>query len=433
MKRYSTHPAVYAGLMSVVFVSVPSTALALSAQTLSSLPGPRVVIPVAVAACVSIAGITYGIARKQALKQLENSYQTEQDILQRMDSVIAESDASSDTDTTGAHAARDYEQIAQNYVNRQRYQERVAIQQRGVMATLLERLGARFSGSMMDGLPVIERADGSVGDVGTSWWEATVGPNITRGSIFEPVPDDPTAPQLQTPTPQAAQSRRRHAEVVSRVAHLDLGMYPKRRESQELSDKRDMWELALAALDEKLDDTGSVAINIPSSAPKPVMARVAAELTGQMVVDDKTTSSAPAAQQISAQSEPFSTSGAQGMDLHGMDVLGIDTLDEPDFPEPSTEVLHFHVPANHPEITDEKSYVAYLISDEEAKVQSKRYGAHAKKYDYLRVIDGGTNTRLQVLQPSKKSSYQPRHMKQVSEAASHAVGTADSFVIAQQG
>ncbi len=188
MKRYSTNPAVYAGLMSVVFVSVPSTALALSAQTLSSLPGPRVVIPVAVAACVSIAGITYGIARKQALKQLENSYQTEQDILQRMDSVIAESDASSDTDTTGAHAARDYEQIAQNYVNRQRYQERVAIQQRGVKATLLERLGARFSGSMMDGLPVIERADGSVGDVGTSWWEATVGPNITRGSIFEPVP-----------------------------------------------------------------------------------------------------------------------------------------------------------------------------------------------------------------------------------------------------
>lgn len=479
MKRYSTHPAVYAGLVSAVFVSVPRTAMAISAQTISSLPGPRVIIPAALAACVGIAGITYAVVRKQHAS-MDNSWQTEDVIWHRMNDMVSSAKVSSteassagapsadgpssnlstsaqkypqtatSSAVTGAHAAHDYEQIAQNYVDTQRYKQRIAIQQQGVKVTLLQRLGARFSGSMMDGLPIIERADGSVGDVGTTWWEATVGPNITRGSLFESLPDDPTAPQPQTPTPAEAQLRRRHAEVVSRVAHLDLGMYPERRESEELSNKRDMWELALAALDEKLDNTGSVAVNIPSSAPKPVVASVAVELTGQMVFatsdgievvksnSASTTESGNANSKIATDAQVSNTPAAKQAVSSAMpSAFDMDTLDEPDFLEPGTEVLHFRAPANHPEITDEKSYVAYLISDEEEKARSKRYGAHAKKYDYLRVIDGGTSTRLQVLQPIKKSSYKPRHMKSVPEATESSSTRDDSFVMeqimAQQG
>ncbi|MDY4523155.1 MAG: hypothetical protein SPD80_06195 [Atopobium sp.] len=486
MKRYSTHPAVYAGLVSAVCMSVPRTAMAISAQTISSLPGPRVIIPAALAICAGIAGVTYAVVRKQRAA-MDNSWQTEDVIWHRMNDMASSaetsfagtsaedsaaggpssnlststqksSQAATSSAVAGAHAARDYEQIAQNYVDTQRYKQRVAIQQQGVKVTLLERLGARFSGSMMDGLPIIERADGSVGDVGTTWWEATVGPNITRGSLFESLPDDPTVPQPQTPTPAEAQSRRRHAEVVSRVAHLDLGMYPERRESEELSNKRDMWELALAALDEKLDDTGSVAVNIPSSAPKPVVASAAVELTGQMVCATSdgiqavksnsvsTIESGSANSKITADAQvsntpvatPITASVAKQAAPSAMpSAFDMDALDEPDFLEPGTEVLHFRAPANHPEITDEKSYVAYLISDEEEKARSKRYGAHAKKYDYLRVIDGGTSTRLQVLQPTKKSSYKPRHMKHVPEATEPTSTRDDSFVMeqimAQQG
>ncbi|WP_028264038.1 hypothetical protein [Atopobium fossor] len=470
MKRYSTHPAVYAGLVGVALVSVPRTAMAVSAQTLSVLPGPRVVIPAAVAACVGIAGITYAVVRKQSRRQQDNSWQSGDVAWHLIDETFSASDAT-ESDTTpapakkshelmtsnvvadvhgadtsidtstdvGAHEARDYEQIAQNYVNKQRYAQRVAIQKQGVKATLLERLGARLNGNMMDGLPVIERADGSVGDVGTSWWEATVGPNITRGSLIETMLDDPTAPQPQTPTPAEAHSRRRHAEVVSRVAHLDLGMYPERRKSEELNDKRDMWELALAALDEKLDDTGSVAVNIPSSAPKPVVASAAVELTGQMVCVAPISTDDALSNVVTANEHAVSNnkSTVNGVAPYRTPVLlDMDTLDEPDFPAESTGILHFRVPANHPEVTDEKSYVEYLISDEEAKARSKRYGAHAKKYDYLRVIDGGTSTRLQVLQPAKKSGYKPRHMKQVSEVGQslqNAQVVHDSFALAQQG
>ena len=70
-----------------------------------------------------------------------------------------------------SHATNDYGQIAENYVNRITFRERMACRAKGVAAALSSRIGS----GMMDGLPVIERADGSVGDVGTSWWTTEVG------------------------------------------------------------------------------------------------------------------------------------------------------------------------------------------------------------------------------------------------------------------
>lgn len=56
------------------------------------------------------------------------------------------------------------------------YAERQRNRKRGVRTLLAERLG----GNMMDDMPVITRADGTVADIGTGWWDRTMGNTITR-------------------------------------------------------------------------------------------------------------------------------------------------------------------------------------------------------------------------------------------------------------
>ncbi|MGN8690591.1 hypothetical protein ACTND8_11900, partial [Atopobiaceae bacterium HCP3S3_F7] len=57
------------------------------------------------------------------------------------------------------------------------YAERSQRRARGVRSLLSERIGNNF---FMEGLPVIQRADGTVGDVGTAWWENTLSGTITH-------------------------------------------------------------------------------------------------------------------------------------------------------------------------------------------------------------------------------------------------------------
>ena len=76
-----------------------------------------------------------------------------------------------------AHSTNDYAQIAENYTKLLSWRERTVARAKGAAAVLLERLGQ----DPMDGLPIIERADGTVGDVGTAWWTKAVGEeSITR-------------------------------------------------------------------------------------------------------------------------------------------------------------------------------------------------------------------------------------------------------------
>ncbi len=74
----------------------------------------------------------------------------------------------------GANANADYLDVAEAYVNRITLADRMAKRAKGVAGVLSERLGA----SKMEGLPVIARADGSVGDVGENWWNDAVGNEV---------------------------------------------------------------------------------------------------------------------------------------------------------------------------------------------------------------------------------------------------------------
>ena len=137
-----------------------------------------------------------------------------------------------------AHSTNDYAQIAENYTKLLSWRERTVARAKGAAAVLLERLGQ----DPMDGLPIIERADGTVGDVGTAWWTKAVGEeSITRDFGIaeigaEAIPEDFT---------------NHAADISSRISYVDQGVFPEMRTIDEL-EHADDWTLALAAMDEHL-------------------------------------------------------------------------------------------------------------------------------------------------------------------------------------
>ena len=137
-----------------------------------------------------------------------------------------------------AHSTNDYAQIAENYTKLLSWRERTVARAKGAAAVLLERLGQ----DPMEGLPIIERADGTVGDVGTAWWTKAVGEeSITRDFGIteigaEAIPDDFSNPA---------------ADISSRISYVDQGVFPEKRTVDEL-EHADDWALALAAMDEHL-------------------------------------------------------------------------------------------------------------------------------------------------------------------------------------
>lgn len=232
-----------------------------------------------------------------------------------------------DWDAWGSHLSNDLEDVAANYVERLTFAERVASKARGVREVLGERLG--MDRDAFDGLPIIERADGTVGDVGTSWWNNRLGDSVrsvnentqATGRIMGVDKLAPGAPQERVArpaaTPRPAASARpaaapnaarpatarpaaasaaprtaaqrmanvpnpavqaeavpdwmsntarskvdprdfrgisttsRSAIIASRIAEVDQGVFPARRDVRDL-DHDDMWDAALASMDEKI-------------------------------------------------------------------------------------------------------------------------------------------------------------------------------------
>ena len=232
-----------------------------------------------------------------------------------------------DWDAWGHHLSNDLEDVASNYVERLTFAERVASKARGVREDLGERLGVEKDA--FDGLPIIERADGTVGDVGTSWWNNRLGDSIrtvnentqSTGKILgvdelapgapreravarpqaKPqaqsrkaapamsVPAAPSKPASAVPIPAKPRQRKvadvlahghtesipdwmsnsarakvdlsdfrgmsstsRSALIASRVAEVDQGVFPAKRDVREL-DHDDMWDEALASMDERIN------------------------------------------------------------------------------------------------------------------------------------------------------------------------------------
>lgn len=254
----------------------------------------------------------------------------------------------------GAHVATDYSDIAEKYVNREALRSRVSSRATGVKGVLARRLGV----DPFDGLPIIERADGTVGDVGTPWWNDALSSSIrTIDDIvdeqFEPVTGDITAlaaTSAQRFDADTAASRR-SAYISKKVAEVNVGIYPEHRSVAEL-DREDIWEQALEAMGERLPQPGA----------NPVF----------------------------------------------VDAIGtIETIDEIDGLEGSTGFIPFRLPAGHPEVVDENSYVNYLIDDEFSHNASP--AARKSSRDFLTVIQGGSQKMRPITSPGVKKSNRPKH------------------------
>ena len=316
-----------------------------------------------------------------------------------------------EVDTSTTNTEDNLEDVAQSYVKKQEDKKRSKVRSFGVGRVLAERLGFASS-DIMEGIPVIQRADGSVGDVGTSWWDEAIedsdmkasknfsdylgidsdwtaahplnitstDPGTTAASIFVQVaPEVATYPNTVNTTTDnedvssdmAAsvveqslqdndlQSQRevvnpmyadKKIEVAHVVPHVEQEKYPVNDEYKYAS-REDIWQMALDALDEKIETPVS-------------------------------------------QDDVFE------------DVVGnIDTIDDPTGLEEKTTFIPFRTPAGHPEVVDTESYIDYLLRDEFAKVQSHSVRRNAR--EYLKVIEGGT---------SAHKMYIPSHMQQSVQA-----------------
>lgn len=149
--------------------------------------------------------------------------------------------AETETKTGPRHATNDYEQIAQNYVERINFREKMARRAAGVAASLT----AHIEANKLDGVPTIERADPVESTAehepfipNQEWWN-----NVEKGLEFEAQSDE-------------SQRVREHkgAPLSERVPFVDEGVYPRQRTVDELNEVEDPWESALQSLDDRILD-----------------------------------------------------------------------------------------------------------------------------------------------------------------------------------
>ena len=238
----------------------------------------------------------------------------------------------------------DYAEVAESYVRKASLRERMATRAKGVADVLAERIG----GNEMDGVPVIRRADGSVGDVGVAGWDQV--------AAQAPAPQAPQVAQVAQVAPAADEPRERRSpaaarSIASRLPEVDEGAFPARRELEDLPSERDVWDVALAALEER--------------SKEPVQ-----------------------------------------LDF-GDAVGGLDTLDEPAGLESPTSFIPFRLPAGHPEVVDTESYIDYLISDEFSRNPS--HAARSSSESYLTLIEGGSQALPRhAARPARAGRKRPR-------------------------
>jgi hypothetical protein len=276
-----------------------------------------------------------------------------------------------------ASARNDLEQVASDYAKDLSFAERVAARARGVAATL----GSRISGDMMEGLPMIERADGSVADVGTGWWtKAAAEEGHSTGSLFplpEIEPDDsaffpvpsygaPADKRVEddSPTGKIDVTAARAAAIATRLSGIDQSAFPEERVAGRPKHE-DLWAQALAAMEEQ---------------------------------------SLPPVEEVEEV------------------IGGMDTLDEIDGLEANTSFIPFRTPAGHPEVVDRETYVDYLIGDEFGRNPSKAVRRTSR--EYLHVIEGGSQKMMHLRDDSESARAPrptgPRHFRTEARTAREA-------------
>lgn len=307
-----------------------------------------------------------------------------------------------------SHLTNSLEDFAEHYAQHESFKERMMTRAQGVR----EILSSRLSKNRYSDIPVIERADGSVGDVGEAWWSACVDEELQKtgklagspvaqvaGSVSAvtasaPAPAAPAlAPQAfasATPVASAPASKKPAAypqlsqgqRIARSIAEVDEGIYPMRREVEDL-EKKDLFEEALRAM-------------------------------GDAMTADQ------------AKAPIFADS-----------IGGSSTIDEVDDIEAATAFIPFKVPPAHPEIHDTKSYIDYLVEDEFRRSKQQKHHAHTRSNapaphaPMLRVIEGGSQALPKLATgvwsmsasngrknaSSDVRSHTPKHMRLESENA----------------
>ena len=278
-----------------------------------------------------------------------------------------------------AHSTNDYAQIAENYTKLLSWRERTVARAKGAAAVLLERLGQ----NPMDGLPIIERADGTVGDVGTAWWTKAVGEeSITRDFGIaeigaEAIPEDFT---------------NHAADISSRISYVDQGVFPEKRTIDEL-EHADDWTLALAAMDEHLARHDQQQMRKYHPVQLPLIGQVAAEAEVASSVE---------------------LSGAKPAASHK---VAADQM------RPSREPNYAGVVAQSTAMplikatNDTSSHVQDIFDAVEREMAAELQAADERPTrELLRLIEGGTSKMKKISSldlgektSSDKASYKPRH------------------------
>ena len=308
-----------------------------------------------------------------------------------------------------SHLTNSLEDFAEHYAQHESFKERMMTRAQGVR----EILSSRLSKNRYSDIPVIERADGSVGDVGEAWWSACVDEELQKtgklagspvaqvaGSVSAVAASAPApAASVPAPAPQALASAPAAAAPASKkpaaypqlsqgqriarsIAEVDEGVYPMRREVEDL-EKKDLFEEALRAMGDAM----------PADQAK---APIFADSIG-----------------------------------------GSSTIDEVDDIEAATAFIPFKVPPAHPEIHDTKSYIDYLVEDEFRRSKQQKHRAHTRSNapaphaPMLRVIEGGSQALPKLATgvwsmsasngrknaSSDVRSHTPKHMRSESENA----------------
>lgn len=315
----------------------------------------------------------------------------------------AEADAAWDSWLKGSDSV-DYADVAEDYVRRITLAERMAARAKGVASVLQERLGA----AKMEGLPVIARADGSVGDVGEAWWDQAFGNEVRPAtasvagmeSVNEGLADNSAVLFCaQTPAAAAAAKDLWVAQAAQAAAR-----------QQSAAPTQTAQPAPSASAQPAQPATPQPAA--PQPAPSAQPASVAVEpRRGREVI---ATRLADPAEAFPARGQRWSD---QQQDLWAVALAALDErtnediamaaanavpapspasfdeeLDEVDHLEPDTIFMAFKPQAGRPDVTDTDSYVDMLVDQELARNESKsvRKLAHHGIRKRFKVIDGGT-------------------------------------------
>lgn len=301
----------------------------------------------------------------------------------------------------GAKASSDYVDVAEGYVRTRTFAERMSARAKGVASVLSERLGA----AKMDGLPVIARADGSVGDVGESWWDEAFGADVRTvasasfgGQSVEDTMAGNSAVLFTAQTPAEAAAAR--AVWQSQQAGAPQGVSPQQPGTPQPAAEPQAPTASQATPTPRPAAPASDAPTVQQQAqvrPRSVRDELDARLGNpeeafpekKRYTDEQQDLWAVALAALDERYEEQVNMAAPAPAPASMPASA-EMLDEPEGLAADTAFIPFRPQAGHPEVVDTDSYVDLLVDQELARNESasvRRLARH-KIRDYFKVIDG---------------------------------------------